>query len=454
MGASSSQDVAPTTKTPARPLWDTKKEDFVECWDVQHVQAWLRAQGLQQYNDVIDHFRVDGESLLSLANFLSAGDAELNCPFIVQAQAIESPDSFTRFRNAVDQLAQRYEAQLPHPTSPSTVFEPHHIPTVEAPSDVENKTKVVLFYHQQTEHGKNHGSRSISRNWATQPRICRRYVGCDIVPLPTRSDISVPYERLYSPLVEHVPVGPSLATLADLLRFSLSVTGTRDAWQALTMPRAAVSKRVNASSGGLHPTEAYVLLPAAQGPLPTGTYHYVPRHHALERRANTVPEAMSSVEGVHTGDSPFFCLIAVTSVHWRETWKYGERGYRYCMMDAGHAVGAIRMSAARLGLCAQILPGITSDTIEAWTGVADANRLANAEEHEYGICMLAVYAPSMGSELVSLISNGRAEAPPSVWYGVPNKHSSLHYRWDIVHAVSEATRYMDVPLDFLRSLIL
>jgi nitroreductase len=50
------------------------------------------------------------------------------------------------------------------------------------------------------------------------------------------------------------------------------------------------SLRANPSSGNLHPTEGYVLLPALtaihDGP---GVYHYAPKEHGLERRADIDP---------------------------------------------------------------------------------------------------------------------------------------------------------------------
>jgi nitroreductase len=42
-------------------------------------------------------------------------------------------------------------------------------------------------------------------------------------------------------------------------------------------------------------------------------------------------------------------LIGFTSIHWREAWKYGERAYRYCQHDLGHAIAAMRFSARMLG---------------------------------------------------------------------------------------------------------
>jgi len=48
-------------------------------------------------------------------------------------------------------------------------------------------------------------------------------------------------------------------------------------------------------------------------------------------------------------------FTGLTSIHWREAWKYGQRAYRYCQHDAGHAIGAISIAAAGLGWQARIL---------------------------------------------------------------------------------------------------
>ena len=42
-------------------------------------------------------------------------------------------------------------------------------------------------------------------------------------------------------------------------------------------------------------------------------------------------------------------LVALTSIYWRESWKYGERAFRYCHHDVGHAIGAITFAAVALG---------------------------------------------------------------------------------------------------------
>ncbi|MBN0595863.1 SagB/ThcOx family dehydrogenase, partial [Pseudomonas aeruginosa] len=91
--------------------------------------------------------------------------------------------------------------------------------------------------------------------------------------------------------------------------------------------------RVNPSSGNLHPTEAYLLLPGATlEPAPL-LAHYRPDKHALEVRGE-LPATLASL--LDDCLPPGGCLLALTSVHWREAWKYGERAYRYCQHDLGH----------------------------------------------------------------------------------------------------------------------
>jgi nitroreductase len=57
---------------------------------------------------------------------------------------------------------------------------------------------------------------------------------------------------------------------------------------------------------------------------------------------------------------------------WREAWKYGERAFRYCQLDTGHAVGALRYAAALLGWRPVEQGRIGTETLAAllgWTGM-------------------------------------------------------------------------------------
>src|SRR5205085_905289 len=128
--------------------------------------------------------------------------------------------------------------------------------------------------------------------------------------------------------------------------------------------------RCNPSSGNLHPTEGYAVLPAVPG-LPAGVYHYLSRDHLLERRCT-----LSDAESRRLAEAlpPGAFLVGLSSVHWREAWKYGERAFRYCQHDVGHAVAAVRYAAAALGWSARLLNHLGDDEVATWLG---CNRAAD-----------------------------------------------------------------------------
>ena len=113
--------------------------------------------------------------------------------------------------------------------------------------------------------------------------------------------------------------------------------------------------RSNPSSGNLHPTEGYLIL--GEGPdhsLTPGVYHYAPKEHGLEQRlACSKEEAQNVLKDFPSGSF----LVGLTSIHWREAWKYGERAFRYCQHDTGHAIGTLRIAAATLGWRLTVLTG-------------------------------------------------------------------------------------------------
>ena len=112
-----------------------------------------------------------------------------------------------------------------------------------------------------------------------------------------------------------------------------------------------------------------------------GLFHYAPAAHGLERRADC-PEAL--LARLLRGLPPQAFRVALASVHWREAWKYGERAFRYCQHDIGHAIGALRIAAAALGwsalgLAAGACCGLTSRTSER-----PAGRMRRTQRRRYG----------------------------------------------------------------------
>ena len=108
-------------------------------------------------------------------------------------------------------------------------------------------------------------------DWATQPDPFRRYHGADLVRLPlAKPGRPLPYWQLYA--LGDVPSEPlSLESISLFFRYALSLT----AWKRFH--DTTWSLRANPSSGNLHPTEGYAVLPAIDrlGDAPA-VYHYAP----------------------------------------------------------------------------------------------------------------------------------------------------------------------------------
>jgi SagB-type dehydrogenase family enzyme len=198
------------------------------------------------------------------------------------------------------------------------------------------------------------------------------------------------------------------------------------AWKEYGASRWAL--RVNPSSGNLHPTESYVIW---QGRV----HHYAPREHGLEERCILDPEAWN--EYVRT-DSSF--LVALTSIHWREAWKYGERAFRYCLHDAGHAIGAMRLAAALLGWRLVLLSPWSDAHVATLLGV-DRERDYGPAEREEPECLAVVTAGDPDPWVERDPSPAVEAARRGAWQGTANQLSRDRIPWPIIDQAAEATKY-------------
>ena len=146
-----------------------------------------------------------------------------------------------------------------------------------------------------------------------------------------------------------------------------------------------------------------------------GVFHYSPFRHALERRCRTTEDDwLRLTESV----PPPCLLVGLTSIYWREAWKYGERAFRYCHHDVGHAIGAIAFAARTLGWATSLLPAIADEDLNRLLGV----HLQQGIEAEHADCLLALYpaeAARGGAAAASL-------SPIRCGHRSPSGHSSAN----------------------------
>ena len=150
----------------------------------------------------------------------------------------------------------------------------------------------VIRYHIQTKHHFNRYARALGYlDWANQPDPFRRFEGAQMIPLPLLKPDEEPqasaYDAIYQPGA--VPCQPvNVRSLSRFFEFALALS----AWKKAGESEWAL--RSNPSSGNLHPTEGYVVLPQIDGlDLKPGLYHYAPKEHGLELRAEFALEQVA-----------------------------------------------------------------------------------------------------------------------------------------------------------------
>ena len=313
-----------------------------------------------------------------------------------------------------------------------------------------NLLAAVREYHDQTKHHVSRFARSLGYlDWATRPDPFRTFDSAARIDLiePLRaaaggrgsSDgrawMGISYDELFVPAASP-RVAPGLPAVSVFLRHSLGLS----AWKQAGPSRWAL--RVNPSSGNLHPTEGYAVCgPGVAGEHP-GIFHYAPDAHGLEQRCAFAPAAWDTAVA-HLPAGSF--LAGLTSIHWREAWKYGERAFRYCQHDIGHAVAAMRMAAALIGWEFSLVPGWSSESLAALLGVDRTGDFDGAEPEEPAC--LAIVSPPRGP-IMSDVGLQWAEVDPrladaaraGVWTGRASRLSADRVPWDSIDAAAEASR--------------
>ena len=299
----------------------------------------------------------------------------------------------------------------------------------------------VRSYHQRTKHLPGQFAPGPGYlDWANQPDPFRRFSGALNIELPLDLDDGTPpYDALC-----HSGVTPPRPLTAESLGLFLELSLGLTAWKEFQGTRWAL--RSNPSSGNLHPTEGYVVLP----PLASlsdcgGVYHYAPREHALEQRCILNEAAMDTLAAVLPAGA---FLVGLTSVHWREAWKYGARAYRYCQHDAGHALGALCIAAAALGWRVALVSALSDAEVAGLLGV-DRTTDFNDAEAEYPDLIATVITNPAGAVPPNLTKGTVAGVRASHWAGKANRLSPNHVDWAEITDVEDATvKPSTAPLPF------
>jgi len=155
-------------------------------------------------------------------------------------------------------------------------------------------------------------------------------------------------------------------------------------------------------------------------------FHYSPKDHALE--------ILASFDTTFWEKLPAETfIVGLSSISWREVWKYGERAFRYTQLDVGHAWQAFVVSAKMLGYRVTRLDSVIDTDISTLLGLSQKDRFFEEETPD----MLFVIShkditPDLCIDLL-------IESTPLRFQGIANRLSPSMQEWDIIPAIEEAT---------------
>ena len=146
---------------------------------------------------------------------------------------------------------------------------------------------------------------------------------------------------------EHTSAAMSLAQLASLLRAGYGVTG---------FAPVGVPVRAAPSGGALFPLDLYVAARRVEG-LGCDLHHHDPLRDGLELMRSFAPEELEQLTPAPRATRDAAAIVVVAASFWRTRFKYGQRGYRFALLEAGHVAQNILLAATALGFAGVPLGG-------------------------------------------------------------------------------------------------
>lgn len=224
-----------------------------------------------------------------------------------------------------------------------------------------------------------------------QTKVAPHHVGLSAVTLPA-PPAEVRGARAPLPLP---PVGPrescglerAISRRETSRTFAPGATLSRDAFARLLAfscgqttsaggPRPRVTRRAQPSAGATYPLEVYALVRRVAGVAP-GVYRYDPRGHGLvPLRPGHSPAALAAWtmgQPYVAGASAVFAVAGFTE---RVRGRYGARGYRYMLLEAGHVAQNVCLLAADYGLGVVPVGGFIDAAVNRLLGLNDTTQVA------------------------------------------------------------------------------
>jgi SagB-type dehydrogenase family enzyme len=187
------------------------------------------------------------------------------------------------------------------------------------------------------------------------------------ISLPTADALWMPNVDLAEVMLGRTSVREYASTSLTLEELAWLLWSTQGVKKTLG---TRASFRTVPSAGARHAFETYLLLHRVHGIAP-GLYRYLALEHALQPvpRDGDSTEAITTAclgQGMLASCAVAFIWVAVAE---RMTWRYGQRGYRYLHLDAGHVCQNLYLAAEAIDAGACAIAAFDDDALHAALGI-------------------------------------------------------------------------------------
>lgn len=246
---------------------------------------------------------------------------------------------------------------------------------------VENLASISEIYHENTKDRERvvpmgYGGPVASGPWYRaykkyphRPRVTLR------IPEPGQTPSAEDVMRNRRTLREFTGEPLEMEEIERLLYFTNGITGS------LKLDQGTLALRASPSAGALYPIEIYLAAFSVSG-LPEGIYHYEVEDNVAELvRPGQYREDLFEISHRQEMVRQAAACMLLTAMFGRTKAKYGERGYRYVLLDAGHSAQNLYLESTALGLGCATIGGFLDDK---------ANRLLGIDGLDESVVYMAV----------------------------------------------------------------
>ncbi|PLS10340.1 SagB family peptide dehydrogenase [Neobacillus cucumis] len=219
-------------------------------------------------------------------------------------------------------------------------------------------------------------------NWEDAPLPYKLYRGLPEIPLSGEVPLTLKTRETHAePRLEEL--GHFLWYVYGLTQYAQSAF-IEDPEEKAAVSYAQLLRRFVPSGGALYPNELYVYIKLED--TPPGIYHYDVAHHRLLllREGNYDPY-LSRCLGNSFDLTDCFCTVFVSTVFWKNYYKYNNFSYRLQGLDAGVAIGQALEVANQMGFSSRVCYQFLDRSINHLLG------LSEQDESVYAVLPLSIY---------------------------------------------------------------